>query len=203
MESFSQCLSPQLIVVVARSCVLIISALAGVLFIFMGWRLYKDVVVSQTEGEASTSTFSIKMISGGPGVFFALFGMWLLVSLVGQEAKLGSPAQPVRPASLRSNIDQAQHQHIYPYGGRFVRAAGAAEGTACPVQNDCFDIVFFNGQRLDKKSILDALSVGIQDVATAEAHAPNERLSNVSVNRMQAIDILTSIKELSENGQDN
>ncbi|MFM0351408.1 hypothetical protein [Paraburkholderia sp. RL17-347-BIC-D] len=86
------CDSVDLVVVAARSIVLIIAAAGGVLCIFLGWRLYKDAILSKTEGSAVLKQGKFKLAAAGPGVFFALFGMWLLVKLVDRPVQVGNSA---------------------------------------------------------------------------------------------------------------
>lgn len=82
------CQAIDVIVVAGRALVLLIAALGGVFSIFLGWKLYKDVVLSKTEGNLHANGWSIKLAGAGPGVFFVAFGMWLLVKIVGQQVEL-------------------------------------------------------------------------------------------------------------------
>ena len=107
------------IAVISRATALIISAFAGMLCIYLGWRLYRDAKTSSTEGEASTSSLKIKIVAAGPGVFFALFGMWLLTNIVNTKTN-------VSPSSIS----------------------------------------FYNGGTIEKKDIVDALDIGITDIAS-------------------------------------
>lgn len=79
-----------LIAVIARSSILVIAALTAALSIWLGWKLYKDAVLSRTEGEAKSGALKIKLAAAGPGVFFVAFGMWTLVALVNRPFELES-----------------------------------------------------------------------------------------------------------------
>ncbi len=78
----------QLFAVGARSVVLVIAALAGTLCLYLGWKLYKDAVVSRTGGALETSSFKVKLAAASPGVFFVAFGTFLLVTLVNKPYKV-------------------------------------------------------------------------------------------------------------------
>lgn len=132
------------IAVISRAAALIISAFAGLFCIYLGWRLYRDANTSSTEGEASTSSLKIKIVAAGPGVFFALFGMWLLTTIVNTEA------------------------HISPSS-----------------------IVFYNGDTIKKKDIVDALNIGITDIASTAINLS----SADGIKRTKAIDVLSLLKE--------
>jgi hypothetical protein len=75
--------------VVSRGVVLVIAALGGCMSIFLGWKLYRDGVMCNTEGSANNANgWSFTLKSAGPGVFFAAFGMWLLIQLINQPLEM-------------------------------------------------------------------------------------------------------------------
>lgn len=83
-----------LIGAVARAVVLVIAAVSGTLCIYLGWRLYRDAIISRTTGEFNTSGGTkIKLWAAGPGVFFVVFGAWLLVHVVNKEFRVGNPVE--------------------------------------------------------------------------------------------------------------
>jgi hypothetical protein len=58
----------------------------GILCIYFGWKLYRDGIASAVESEMQHGDqwkFTLKAL--GPGVFFAAFGMWILVTVVNKQ----------------------------------------------------------------------------------------------------------------------
>ncbi|WP_157966845.1 hypothetical protein [Pseudomonas sichuanensis] len=186
----SPCISPQLLAAIARCSVLIICAIAGLICIYLGWRLYKDAILSYTESEAKTSSFSIKIVSAGPGVFFAAFGMWLLVSLVNRPYQATvdyTPPSIQAPASvLMLPANHGEH-------GQLLRTS---ESRGSDTKKDCQNIlVFFDGQRIDRQAISQALQLAIRDMSKGD---PTEKVSGLTVNRNQAINILSKLNSLGD-----
>ncbi|MET3052119.1 hypothetical protein ABXV19_09865 [Pseudomonas alkylphenolica] len=181
----SPCITPQILAALARSSVLVICAIAGVLCIYLGWRLYKDVVLSHTEGEAKTNRFSIKIVSAGPGVFFAAFGMWLLVTLVNRPYQMSADNAPVPEPRLSS----------FAYSELTPMLRLAADDKADEETTHCFSLVFFDGQRIDKKSMTEALNLAVREIAKGN---PTENINGFTINRNQAINILTKLKTASQ-----
>jgi hypothetical protein len=102
MEGSMQC--DQLIdavLAIGRVTVLILGMFAGTFSIYLGWRLYRDSVVSKTSGEINYKSVRIVLTAGGPGVFLAMFGAYLLVSITGHKMDLSSTT-PVA-VTLRSD----------------------------------------------------------------------------------------------------
>jgi hypothetical protein len=65
---------------------MMIVTLGGVLSIYLGWRLYRDGIASAVESEMQHGeNWKFTLRSLGPGVFFALFGMWILVTVVSKD----------------------------------------------------------------------------------------------------------------------
>ncbi|HEX4507171.1 MAG TPA: hypothetical protein VH722_15685 [Alphaproteobacteria bacterium] len=72
--------------VIFRGSVLAIVALGGCMSIFLGWKLYKDGLLSHVQGSLKQRNgWNISLSSAGPGVFFAAFGMWLLITLTNRD----------------------------------------------------------------------------------------------------------------------
>jgi hypothetical protein len=87
-----------LTIAIFRGVVLVVAALGGCLSIFLGWRLYREGFQSPVAGEAvGPGKWVFRLSAAGPGVFFALFGMWLLVHLVDRPADLSSSARLPAP----------------------------------------------------------------------------------------------------------
>jgi hypothetical protein len=109
----NETVSIALILAATRSVLLIICELAGVLCIYLGWKLYIKAVASTTEGEFSGPGFKLKLASGGPGVFLCGLGIWLLVSIANRpfetttsealpSAQTLTPSVPIGNATLRA-----------------------------------------------------------------------------------------------------
>jgi hypothetical protein len=93
--------SIDLAVVIFRGLVLVIAALGGCMSIYLGWKLYKDGLLSNVDGSfKSNNGWKISLSSAGPGVFFAAFGMWLLVTLVNREISIDESALPTSNSVL-------------------------------------------------------------------------------------------------------
>lgn len=107
-SDLAQCASPALVdtaLVFFRGTVLIACSAGGIMSIYLGWRLYKDSMLARTEGSAHFGNMKFRLISAGPGIFFAAFGMWLLTTLAQQQVQLDdkdsirSPVKVGRPNS--------------------------------------------------------------------------------------------------------
>ena len=100
----------------ARSLNLTIASIVGLICIWLGWRLYSDVVVGKTSGEITWNKFGAKLVSSGPGVFLVLFGAWLIYSVVIQRVELDSestqPAAPAKKMSMTSLAAQPPEARI-------------------------------------------------------------------------------------------
>ena len=92
-----------LVLSITRGSVLLICAFAGVLSIYLGWRLYREAVVSKTSGLLEFKGLRFRLIAAGPGVFLVAFGAWLLVHLVDHPLEMSDPV-----ASHRSSFDGKQ-----------------------------------------------------------------------------------------------
>ena len=116
------------VLAIGRVVVLILGMCAGTFTIYLGWRLYKDAIVSQTSGELSYKSLKIVLAGGGPGVFLAIFGAYLLVSITGQKVDLSSAmAVPQASASVPLQQDAPTIWHSAMQG------SGAAELSRTPL----------------------------------------------------------------------
>jgi hypothetical protein len=98
-----------IIAVGSRGIVIVIATLAATMSIFLGWKLCKESGIQRTEGQATFSGLKVKLISAGPGVFFAAFGMWLLVSLVNRPLQLERATEARKEAfSNSSTLDNLE-----------------------------------------------------------------------------------------------
>lgn len=87
----------------ARSINLSLAIGAGMLCIFLGWKLYRDTVISKTSGDFSWGELRFKLSASGPGIFLVLFGAWLVFSVVSQRVDFGMSQDnaPVSKTSFR------------------------------------------------------------------------------------------------------
>lgn len=91
-----------------RGINLMLVTLGGILSIYLGWRLYRDGIVSAVESEVRHGDkwkFAMKAL--GPGVFFALFGMWILVTVIGKEVSTESRGEPVEVEEVSGDAPDA------------------------------------------------------------------------------------------------
>lgn len=150
MENISD-QSIDLIIVMGRTGVLWIAAVGGILSMYFGWKLYLQGLQSPVTAELSSpEAWKFKMSAFGPGVFFALFGMGILVFLVRQPVviedpvyveEVGSEAQPERvPTSLLISGDP---DHLVPVVSLVSQANSGQSGdfsqpsTRKPVSRRC------------------------------------------------------------------
>lgn len=171
----SECLSPELIAIIARAVVLIVCSLAGTLSIYLGWRLYRDAVNSKTEGAAETSSLKVKFISAGPGVFFALFGMWLLVTLSNRTTEVSQhPNQPTstQPFSLPTLKYTSNTQPCTP----------------------CKRILLFDGSVTTEKDTIEALNIAIINAAETAKLEPKSKPKNSTLTNSEIVNNLIKLK---------
>ena len=176
-----------------RHSVLIICAIAGVLCIYLGWRLYKDTVTSYTKSEAKTTSFSIKIVSAGSGVFFAAFGMWLLVNLVNRPYQMTADITP--PLEQKSTNAHSYSPSDYHYNP-LLHVTDI--DTTKKGEVHCVTLSFFDGQSIDKKTTIEAVDLAIREITKGN---PTEIVNGFTITRNQAVNILSKIKSL--NGQED
>jgi hypothetical protein len=99
----------QVILAIGRVSVLILGMLAGIFSVYLGWRLYRDAVISKTTGELTYKTVKVALTATGPGVFLALFGTYLLYAIVSlpvdlsiEEAVQAGPAVTQKPVRMQA-----------------------------------------------------------------------------------------------------
>jgi hypothetical protein len=178
-----------------------------VLAIFLGWKLYKDAVLSAVSGEAELSGTRFKLAAAGPGVFFALFGMWLLVKLVDRPLEL-EDAVPVKAPINRALLSEqlptgsaapvllAQARDRNPPGFWLTQASQDESRISSA---DCLVIkskrVLFAGHPLTASAVDDALSTAIAELKLAERAQSPETDPAASKARLRALDTLNQMKE--------
>lgn len=77
----------------------IIIDLAGVLSIYLGYRLFSIAMDATGELEASTQQFKLKMQRIAPGTFFALFGAAILIAGLYNSLSLDATGQSPTPSA--------------------------------------------------------------------------------------------------------
>ncbi|MCJ0765516.1 hypothetical protein [Variovorax terrae] len=105
------------ILALGRISVLVLGMLAGTFVIYLGWKLYRDAVISKTSGEFSYKSVRVALTATGPGVFLALFGAYLLHTIVNQQVDLSQSSGGATLAPGKAPT------HQQPLAGH---AAGAA-----------------------------------------------------------------------------
>lgn len=189
MASIETACSPQLIDIIlagARGIVLIVAALAGTLSIYLGWKLYRDAVVSPTKGEAHFRGLTLHL-AGGPGVFLAAFGSWLLVHLAHVQLEMIDTPQ------ARTSLSSVAK-------GAFLTVATAADPpTKDPVRRDC--IVPARVRRLfggaaapTPEQVSGALDTAIKDLQDIE-RGRLRRGEDKDMKRLEALHMLIEMKE--------
>lgn len=95
-----------MILTFGRVTILILGVLASVFLIYLGWKLYRDRIKSHTEASFSSKDLKVTLSSIGPGIFLALFGAYLLVSITNN--KLGLTSATTRAISEKQPEQSAQ-----------------------------------------------------------------------------------------------
>ncbi|WP_338759184.1 hypothetical protein [Massilia sp. METH4] len=102
--------SIDMVMAMTRSVLLIICALAGVLCIYLGWRLYMNFITVATKGEFAGLGLKLKLASGGPGAVISALGIWLLLSVVNRPIEISEGIStettklPIQLASQNNNV---------------------------------------------------------------------------------------------------
>lgn len=94
-------MQPELIAIFVRGIVIVLTTLAGILCIFLGWRLYFENIRAQARFEASAGGNKLTLQSSAPGIFFVAFGAALLIYVINTKVEFeevqGRP--PIKPAN--------------------------------------------------------------------------------------------------------
>lgn len=104
-------MTPQIIMVLGRNLVLVIAALTGPLSIYLGWKLYRDSLPSSVQGEGTFNNWQFKLSAAGPGVFFAAFGMWIIIHLIGQQIEVNNADTISVPQKSNAVFDAGEFRH--------------------------------------------------------------------------------------------
>jgi hypothetical protein len=115
------------IALIFRGITLLLVTFGGILCIYLGWRLYRDGINSAVNSEFSKGEqWKITLRSAGPGVFFALFGMGILVWIVHNQTEIQT-LEP-EPAEQGLNVGSGLHDLLE---GRAYAAAPKQTGKVC------------------------------------------------------------------------
>jgi hypothetical protein len=103
-----------------RCVLLFMVSIGGCLSIFLGWRLYKDSIISKVDGEFNAGDIKIRISAAGPGIVLAGFGAYLLLSV--SQHRFESTTEIARPQSqampgnsysrLEYNQTEKQNTHL-------------------------------------------------------------------------------------------
>ena len=100
----------EIILATGRVAVLIIGMFAGIFSIYLGWRLYRDQVVSRVNAQIKwKDDFKLVFGAASPGIALALFGVWLLVTIVQQRVDLSEAVpnrnvQTTKPSTSQASL---------------------------------------------------------------------------------------------------
>ena len=115
----------------------------GIGALFLGYRLFLAGIVSEQSGEFSHKSFSVKLIKVGPGIFFAVFGTFVLVSLAWAALSVG----PGVRANEAKGAGQAQSQFSFLSGADKTRIQRSLEDASMGRQ-------LFREDRMPKEAFL-------------------------------------------------
>ncbi|MFL9900039.1 hypothetical protein PQR71_18110 [Paraburkholderia fungorum] len=173
----ASCMSVEFIAAVSRAGVLLTCAFSGVLSIYLGWKLYKDAIFSQTAGDAAVGKYRIKLAAAGPGVFFALFGMLVLWKLIQQPASIPllGPTSSLGYSSLARPSLEPVAKYRLPLLTLVAdsnKPGGPCDAGARPVAAPCScliprTLVFFTGGTVTPSIAKAGLSFAIDDLSSS------------------------------------
>lgn len=157
----------------SRAGVLVIASIAAVLCIYLGWRLYKDAVISNTKGEFAGAGIKVRLTAASPGIFLVAFGIWLLITLVNRTAEWEDVT-----AATRSSAHPTQHHVSQTAVKEIVRttylaeAAPESQGKPAATDRDCVlrrisKKFMGGGSALDKAQVHDAMGKSIAAIQRA------------------------------------
>jgi hypothetical protein len=173
--------------VVIRGTVLVIASLGACMSIFLGWKLYRDGAVSSVDGEASTGTgWKLRLTAAGPGVFFALFGMWLLVHLVNRSLEMEDEYQAASPAGQAA---AAPASAAYPalFLAAAVQPQPVAKPTTCVIARR--RRVLLDGD-VSPDQVREALRTAIVVMEKRRGKLSSQKAARIA----DAVDVLTELE---------
>ena len=171
----------EMIVVGTRAVILVIAALAGVMCIYLGWRLIFEGIKAKTQLELSHASLKVSLSASTPGIFFVLFGIGLLIYSVQnridiqdiqglsevdltrrlssvQSLSSGSPAFGRISLAVASQTDpQLLAQAPVPSGGEGKGGANSGAQNKCPYRSRAIKWFDSPDTRAEPEVIVDAL----------------------------------------------
>jgi hypothetical protein len=72
-------MTPEIIAFSTRAIVVILTTLAAIMCIYLGWRLYFEAIKVKGRIDIEAGPLKVSMTTAAPGLFFALFGAGLLL----------------------------------------------------------------------------------------------------------------------------
>lgn len=83
-----ECNGIDLILASGRVLVLVSGMVSGMICIYLGYRLYGEGIKSKSTGEFSFNSIKIAITAASPGIFLALFGSYLMVTIIHKQLEL-------------------------------------------------------------------------------------------------------------------
>ena len=175
-----ECSVLDIVLVGGRVAVLLLGMVAGMWCVWLGVRLYGDGVKSRSSGEVSFKSTRIVLTAASPGIFLALFGAGLMVSIVNRPLEM-SDRQGVegqKHAQARANLLEGLQSVPSQTTAKLIPTQASAadvEPRRCLVRERQRKL-FSGNQTADAAAITTALTAGI-DLAELESDraAPGDR----------------------------
>ena len=109
-------MTPELIAVTTRAIVIILAALAGILCIYLGWRLYFESIRANSKLELSSGLYKLTISTAAPGLFFVAFGVALLANVLSTRVEIEEitntnkgAASQVKPSNYHKAVERMSH----------------------------------------------------------------------------------------------
>jgi hypothetical protein len=135
-----------------RGLTLLVACGGGIFCIFLGWKLYRDGINSPVSSELSQGNkFRFTMKALGPGVFFALFGMYVIVKIVGTQAE-------TEPVISEEIMPQTKGSQLSTFIGEAQAAPQREIARMCFIY---YRIKQFDGKTISDQDLRSALSESI------------------------------------------
>jgi hypothetical protein len=127
--------------ILIRGALLLTVSAAGIFSIYLGWRLYRDAVVSKTIGAIEAPSFKLRFSAASPGVVLAGFGAYLVLAVAQHRFETETAAPIATKSSMSSShpgvcrsLDapstRYSHQPVERTSGAYVVLAQAPTGAS-------------------------------------------------------------------------
>lgn len=179
-----------------RSITLMIACLGGIFSIFLGWKLYTKGIESAVQSDLSTdSKFSLKVSAVGPGVFFALFGMYIIIKIVSMQAEVTEeiPVEAVEARSWLTDIAPIPAAHAATTKAATSKTCKTVAVKQCLVRRRSSKQ--YDGAEITVEDVNRALDASLAALRNADVPADEERalIGNIRT--------LTEMRESTDEGQ--